>query len=258
MVNTYQTITLSVDDAGIANIEINRPKKLNALNNQVLDEINSALDELDKNSEVKGLLLTGSGEKAFVAGADISELAGLDGPGGKAASEKGQAIFDRIEKLNIPVIAVVDGYALGGGAELAMSAHIRIASSQAVIGLPEVSLGLIPGYGGTQRLSALVGKAKAFEMILNAQPVKAEEALSIGLVNKVADDALDAAHTTFSTILKNGPIAVSKAIQAIRAAGRPGGFDTEASLFGELCETDDFKEGTSAFMEKRKPNFSGK
>ena len=258
MADTYQTITLSVNDAGIANLEINRPEKLNALNNQVLDEINNALDKLDKKSDMKGLLLTGSGEKAFVAGADISELAGLDDPGGKAASEKGQRIFDRIEKLNIPVIAVIDGYALGGGAELAMSAHIRIASSQAVIGLPEVSLGLIPGYGGTQRLSALVGKAKAFEMILTGQPVKAEKALSISLVNKVADDALDEAHTMFSTILKNGPVAVSKAIQAIRVAGTNGGFETEALLFGNLCETDDFNEGTSAFLEKRKPSFSGK
>lgn len=257
MANTYQTITLSVDDSGIANIEINRPKKLNALNNQVLDEINTALDELNKNSDVKGLLLTGSGEKAFVAGADISELADLDGPGGKAASEKGQQVFDRIEKLSLPVIAVVDGYALGGGAELAMSAHIRIASGKALIGLPEVSLGLIPGYGGTQRLSALVGKAKAFEMILTGQPVKADEAFSIGLVNKVADDAAETARTMFTAILKNGPVAVSKAIQAIRSAGTSGGFETEASLFGELCETEDFKEGTSAFMEKREPNFSG-
>lgn len=258
MSDTYQTITLSVDNTGIANLEINRPKKLNALNDQVLDEINEALDELEKNNDMKALLLTGAGEKAFVAGADISELAELDGAGGKAASEKGQLTFDRIEKLNIPVIAAVDGYALGGGAELAMSAHIRIASPKAVIGLPEVSLGLIPGYGGTQRLSALVGKAKAFEMILSGQPVKADDALSIGLVNKVTDDAADAARSMFSAILKNGPVAVSRAIQAIRAAGTPEGFEVEASLFGNLCETDDFKEGTSAFIEKRKPNFSGK
>lgn len=257
MADTYQTITLSVNDTGIANLEINRPEKLNVLNNQVLDEINNALDELEKRSDVKGLLLTGSGEKAFVAGADISELAGLDGPGGKAASEKGQRIFDRIEKLAFPVIAVVDGYALGGGAELAMAAHIRIASGQALIGLPEVSLGLIPGYGGTQRLSALVGKAKAFEMVLTGQPVTADEAFSIGLVNKVVDDAADAAQSMFTAILNNGPVAVSKAIQAIRAAGSTGGFEAEAAMFGKLCETDDFKEGTSAFMEKRKPSFSG-
>jgi enoyl-CoA hydratase len=258
MADTYQTITLSVDDTGIAHLEINRPKKLNALNNQVLDEINQAIEEIETNKDVKGVLLTGAGEKAFVAGADISELADLDGAGGKAASEKGQQIFERIENLNIPVIAVVDGYALGGGAELAMSAHIRIASPKAVIGLPEVSLGLIPGYGGTQRLSALAGKAKAYEMILTGQPVKADEALKNGLVNKVSDDALEAAQSMFNAILKNGPVALSKAIQAIRAAGTSTGYQTEASLFGELCETDDFKEGTSAFMEKRKPDFTGK
>jgi len=258
MADTYQTITLSVDNAGVAQIEINRPKKLNALNNQVLDELNQAIERVETNSDVKGVLLTGAGEKAFVAGADISELAELDGAGGKSASGKGQAVFDRIESLNIPVIAVVDGYALGGGAELAMAAHIRVASPEAVIGLPEVSLGLIPGYGGTQRLPALVGKAKAYEMILTGQPVKADEALSAGLVNKVTEEPVEAAHALFKAILKNGPLAVSKAIRAIRIAGSSDGFEKEASLFGELCETDDFKEGTSAFMEKRKADFTGK
>jgi len=258
MADTYQTITLSVDNAGVAQIEINRPKKLNALNNQVLDELNQAIERVETNSDVKGVLLTGAGEKAFVAGADISELAELDGTGGKSASGKGQAVFDRIESLNIPVIAVVDGYALGGGAELAMAAHIRVASPEAVIGLPEVSLGLIPGYGGTQRLPALVGKAKAYEMILTGQPVKADEALSAGLVNKVTEEPVEAAHALFKAILKNGPLAVSKAIRAIRIAGSSDGFEKEASLFGELCETDDFKEGTSAFMEKRKADFTGK
>jgi len=258
MPDTYQTITLSVDNAGVAQIEINRPKKLNALNNQVLDELNQAIERVETNSDIKGVLLTGAGEKAFVAGADISELAELDGAGGKSASGKGQAVFDRIESLNIPVIAVVDGYALGGGAELAMAAHIRVASPGAVIGLPEVSLGLIPGYGGTQRLPALVGKAKAYEMILTGQPVKADEALSAGLVNKVTEEPVEAAHALFKAILKNGPLAVSKAIRAIRIAGSSDGFEKEASLFGELCETDDFKEGTSAFMEKRKADFTGK
>lgn len=258
MADTYQTITLSVNDAGIAHLQINRPKKLNALNNQVLEELNKAIERVETSDDINALLLTGAGDKAFVAGADISELADLDGPGGKKASEKGQAIFDRIEKLNKPVIAVIDGYALGGGAELAMAAHIRIASPEAVIGLPEVSLGLIPGYGGTQRLSALAGKAKAYEMILTGQPVDADEALSARLVNNVTAEAENAAYTMLNTILKNGPVALSKAIQAIRSAGSSDGFETEASLFGELCETDDFKEGTSAFMEKRKPNFNGK
>ncbi|WP_340105612.1 enoyl-CoA hydratase/isomerase family protein [Rhodohalobacter sp. 8-1] len=258
MAHTYQTIELKVDDNSIAHLTINRPKKLNALNNQVLDEIDLAIDTIEMDSDVKAILLKGAGDKAFVAGADISELAELDGPGGEEASKKGQTIFDRIEKLDKPVVAVVDGYALGGGAELAMAAHIRVASESAVIGLPEVSLGLIPGYGGTQRLPALVGKAKAFEMILTGQPIKADEALSSGLVNKVTDNAEEAAQSMIHTILKNGPVAVLKALQAIRAAGSPVGFETEATLFGELCETEDFKEGTTAFMEKRKPDFSGK
>lgn len=258
MADSYKTIKLTVDDAGIAHLTINRPKKLNALNNQVFDELDKALDTIESDSKIKALLLTGAGDKAFVAGADISELTELDGPGGEATSKKGQVIFSRIEKLDKPVVAVVDGYALGGGAELAMAAHIRVASEDAVIGLPEVSLGLIPGYGGTQRLPALVGKAKAFEMVLTGQPIKADEALSTGLVNKVTDDAEDAAKSMIHKILKNGPVAVSKALQAIRDAGSPDGFETEASMFGELCETDDFKEGTAAFMEKRKPNFSGK
>jgi enoyl-CoA hydratase len=258
MADAYQTITLTVDDAGIAHLTINRPKKLNALNNQVLDEIDRALGTIETDDNIKALLITGAGEKAFVAGADISELATLDGQNGKAASKKGQGVFARIETLDKPVVAVVDGYALGGGAELAMAAHIRVASPAAVIGLPEASLGLIPGYGGTQRLPALVGKAKAFEMILTGKPVKADEALSIGLVNKLTEEAEEAAQSMIHTILKNGPVAISKALRAIRAAGSSDGFKTEASLFGELCETDDFKEGTAAFMEKRKPDFSGK
>lgn len=258
MAESYQTLELATDDKGIATLTINRPKKLNALNNQVLDELDSALDSIEADSSVTAVLLQGAGEKAFVAGADIGELANLDGEAGRAASEKGQRIFNRIEQSGKPVIAVIDGYALGGGAELAMAAHIRIASPAAVVGLPEVSLGLIPGYGGTQRLSSLVGKAKAFEMILTGKPVKADEALRIGLVNRVSEDAADEAKSILNTILKNGPVAVSKAIEAIRTSGTPEGFAKEAELFGSLCETEDFKEGTSAFMEKRKPDFKGK
>jgi enoyl-CoA hydratase len=258
MADAYQTITLTVDNAGIAHLTINRPEKLNALNNRVLDDIDLALGAIETDDSINALMITGAGEKAFVAGADISELATLDREGGEAASKKGQGVFARIEKLDKPVVAVVDGYALGGGAELAMAAHIRVASPAAVVGLPEVSLGLIPGYGGTQRLPALVGKAKAFEMILTGQPVKADEALSIGLVNKVTEKAEEEAVLMIKAMLKNGPVAVSKALRAIRVAGSSDGFNIEASLFGELCETDDFKEGTTAFMEKRKPEFSGK
>lgn len=258
MADSYNTISLETDENGVAHLTINRPKKLNALNNEVLDELEKALDSIAENDTVKAVLMSGAGDKAFVAGADISELAGLDEKGGTEASERGQQIFSKLESLPKPAIAVVDGYALGGGAELAMAAHIRIASESAVIGLPEVSLGLIPGYGGTQRLPILVGKAKAFEMILTGKPVKADQALSIGLVNQVADDPHDKGLSLIHTILKNGPVAVTRALQAIHAAGSSNGFETEASLFGELCGTEDAKEGTSAFMEKRSPEFKGK
>lgn len=258
MADTYNTISLETDESGVAHLTINRPKKLNALNNEVLDELETAIDLVEKDDSVKALLLSGAGDKAFVAGADISELADLDEKGGTEASERGQRIFGKLESLPKAVIAVVDGYALGGGAELAMAAHIRIASENAVIGLPEVSLGLIPGYGGTQRLPMLVGKAKAFEMILTGKPVKADEALSIGLVNQVADNPHETALSMIQTILKNGPVAITRALQAVHAAGSSNGFETEASLFGELCGTEDAKEGTHAFMEKRKPEFKGK
>lgn len=257
MSTTYETIDLQVEDTGIARLTVNRPEKLNALNNRVLDEIDSALDTLEANDSVRAVLLTGAGEKAFVAGADIGELRELDGKSGRKASEKGQRIFNRIEKLNKPVVSVVDGYALGGGAELAMAAHMRIASPKAVIGLPEVTLGLIPGYGGTQRLAKLAGPAKAYEMVLTGEPVKADEAREIGLVNRVSERAEEEARALLSKILKNGPLAVQKALEAIRSAGLADGFATEAKLFGELCETDDFKEGTSAFLEKRKAAFTG-
>ena len=258
MADSYNTISLEIDESGVAHLTINRPKKLNALNNEVLDELEKALDAIAENDAVKAVLLSGAGDKAFVAGADISELADLDEKGGTEASKRGQRIFGKLESLPKPAVALIDGYALGGGAELAMSAHIRIASGSAVIGLPEVSLGLIPGYGGTQRLPKLVGKAKALEMILTGKPVKADEALSIGLVNQVADDPKEKAMSMIHTILKNGPVATTRALQAVHAAGNPNGFETEASLFGELCGTEDAKEGTRAFMEKRKPDFKGK
>ena len=259
MSDTYETIDLSTAENGIATLTINRPKKLNALNNDVLNELDSAFTEISDNDVIRGVVLKGAGDKAFVAGADISELAGLNKKSGEAASEKGQRIFMKIEECPKPVIAVVDGYALGGGAELALSAHIRIATPNAVFGLPEVSLGLIPGYGGTQRLTKLVGKAKAFEMILTGGQTKADEALKLGLVNHVEDEnAEEAAVILLKKILKNAPLAIEKAIKAINAAGKSEGYKTEAALFGELCETDDFKEGTSAFLEKRKAEFSGK
>src|SRR6056297_861475 len=183
MDQSYETLLLDVDESGICTLTINRPDKLNALNSKVLDELDEAVDAIRENYKVNALIITGAGEKAFVAGADIKELSSLDPVSGEKVSEKGQRIFQKIEDLTIPVIAAVKGYALGGGCELAMACHLRIASDNAALGLPEVSLGLIPGYGGTQRLTRLAGRAKALEYIMTGRQVKADEAFEIGLVN---------------------------------------------------------------------------
>jgi len=250
-------------EASICVITINRPDKLNALNNAVLHELEEALHQLYEDNEVKGIILTGSGEKAFVAGADIAELATLDEAGGKAAAKNGQRIFDIIETAPKPIIAVVNGYALGGGTELALACHIRIITANAVFGLPEVSLGLIPGYGGTQRLIKLTGKGKALELILTGRMVKSDEAIALGLGNSLhptKSEALDAAKFMLATMFKHGPLALRAAIQAVVASeiNREEGYLAEAKLFGALCGTSDFKEGTGAFLEKRKPAFTGK
>lgn len=259
MNQSFETLLLETDDSGICVLTINRPDKLNALNQQVLDELDKAITSIKTDSSIKGLIITGSGDKAFVAGADIKELSSLNPETGEKISAKGQAIFQQIEDLTIPVIAAVNGYALGGGCELAMACHIRIASQNAVMGLPEVSLGLIPGYGGTQRLTQLVGKAKALELIMTGRFAKAEEALEIRLVNKIADNSvLEEAESMLQSILKQGPVAIKNAIIAINNSGSENGFESEAKLFGDLCGTADFKEGTEAFLEKRKPEFSGK
>lgn len=257
--SSYQTITYELQENSIALLTINRPDKLNALNNDVLDELSAAISETENDNSVKALIITGAGEKAFVAGADIKELANLDAQTGEKLSLLGQEIFASIENCSKPVVAVVNGYALGGGAELAMACHIRIATPNAVFGLPEVSLGLIPGYGGTQRLTHLVGKARAFEFVLTGKQIKANEALRIGLVNKVSEnDAIDEAKDLLGIIMKKGPVAVSRAISAINASFGGDGYKKEAELFGSLCETEDFKEGTSAFLEKRKAEFKGR
>lgn len=258
MSNSYKTISFELNDRGIVRLTINRPEKLNALNNQVLNELTEAFKEIQINNDIKGVILTGSGDKAFVAGADIKELADLDERSGKMASQKGQQIFQSIEDTRKPVIALVNGYALGGGAELAMACHLRIATPNAVFGLPEVGLGLIPGYGGTQRLTHIVGKARALEMILTGKQIKANQALEMGLVNMVSEDAEDEAQSLMNKILQNGPIAVGKAITAVYHSDDSKGYQVEADLFGLLCNTEDFKEGTSAFLEKRKPEFKGK
>lgn len=259
MADSFEALVVSRTDTGIAEITIHRPDQMNALNDQVFRELSLVLDELESDRELKGVIITGSGEKAFVAGADIKEFADFDASRARELSLRGQKVFQRIEDLPVPVIAAVNGYALGGGCELAMACHIRIASSNAALGLPEVSLGLIPGYGGTQRLSRLTGTAKALELTLSGQFVKAEEAQRIGLVNAVSEgSALDEARSLMGKISTQGPLAVRSVLQAVLKEGDADGFEHEAELFSALFETEDFREGTSAFMEKRKPSFSGK
>jgi len=250
-------------EKGIATIFINRPSKLNALNKATIQELHETLQKTDANPDVKVIILTGSGEKAFVAGADIAEFAHFSAEEGAQLAAKGQEIlFDFIENMKTPVIAAINGFALGGGLELAMACHIRIASDNAKMGLPETSLGVIPGYGGTQRLPQLVGKGRAMEMILTAGMIDAETAKTYGLVNHVVPQAdLFATYMTIATrIMKNSPIAISKAIEAVNSNFTSGinGFDVEIKAFGECFATDDFKEGTRAFLEKRKAEFKGK
>jgi enoyl-CoA hydratase len=261
MSQTYQTLSIETADDGIAVLTVNRPDKLNALNADVMAELEGAMLKLRNTASVKGIIITGSGEKAFVAGADIKELRDLNNFTGTMLSERGQHIFSSIEQSPKPVVAYVNGYALGGGCELAMACHLRVASETARFGLPEVTLGLIPGYGGSQRLVQLVGKGRAMEMILTGLPVKADTALQFGLVNKVvpATDGLAAARELLATIMQRGPVAVSKAIEVVNAAfDKPGnGYKTEAEAFGALCGTRDFQEGTAAFLEKRAPAFNG-
>ena len=248
---------------GILTITIQRPQALNALNAGVIAALADAIDVAQTDGEVRTIVLTGSGDKAFVAGADIKEFADFSGKEGKALAKQGQEIlFNRIERSAKPVIAAVNGFALGGGLELALACHIRIASDNARMGLPEVSLGVIPGYGGTQRLPQIVGKGKALEMILSAKMIGAEEAASCGLVNAVVplELLLETASKMARSIMKNSPKAVSTAIQAVLSGYEDGinGFDAEINCFGASFETEDFKEGTQAFIEKRKPKFSGK
>ncbi|WP_461449283.1 enoyl-CoA hydratase-related protein [Mucilaginibacter sp.] len=244
-------------------IFINRENKLNALNKATLSELHVALTDAFADAGVGGLIITGAGQKAFVAGADISEFASFNAAAGRHLAEEGQTkVFDLIENATKPVIAAVNGFALGGGLELAMACHIRIASDNAKMGLPEVTLGLIPGYGGTQRLTRLVGKGKAFEMILTADMIYASEALQIGLVNHVVspDSLLNKAEEILNKILLRAPLALASAIRAINAADHPGidGFATEIDEFGKCFGTEDLKEGVSAFLEKRKAEFYGK
>lgn len=248
---------------GILTITINRPSKLNALNKDTIEELHLAFKDAEANDEVKVIILTGSGEKAFVAGADISEFSDFTAEEGKELAAQGQAkLFDAVANFPKPVIAAINGFALGGGLELAMAAHFRVASENAKMGLPEVSLGVIPGYGGTQRLPQLVGKGRAMEMIMTAGMVDASQALQYNLVNHVTtqEELIEFTEKIAKKIAGNSLVAIGGAIKAVNASYEDGvnGFDIEIEEFGNSFGTEDFKEGTSAFLNKRKANFPGK
>jgi len=248
---------------GIATVTINRPTKLNALNKLTTEELHEALVQIEMQETIKVVILTGSGEKAFVAGADISEFAHFSvNDGGRLAAKGQEMVFDFIENFSKPVIAAVNGFALGGGLELAMACHFRMASDNAKMGLPEVSLGVIPGYGGTQRLPQLVGKGKAMELIMTAGMISADEALNCGLVNHVTtpEDLLPLTQKIAHKIMRNSLVAIRGAIKAVNACYTDGvnGYETEVEAFGNCFGTEDFKEGTTAFLEKRKADFPGR
>ena len=248
-------------DGKTAIITINRPESLNALNHKTIQELSNAFENLNNDSSVRVIILTGSGEKSFVAGADIKEFADFGTNEAENLARNGQqTLFNKIENLGKPVIAAVNGFALGGGLELAMACHIRYASENAKLGLPEVTLGLIPGYGGTQRLPQLVGKGLANEIIFSAKMISAERAKEIGLVNDVfsSEELLPKTKELASLIARNSPMGISKAIAAVNLAGTKEGFEREINSFGELFEMEDKKEGVAAFLEKRKPAFLGK
>ena len=253
----YTTIKTSLEN-NIFTIVINRPDKLNALNKIVFQELDDVMNTVENDKNIKGVIITGEGPKAFVAGADISEFLEIADDDAAFLSSNGQRIFFKIENCSKPVIAAVNGFALGGGCELAMACHFRIASQNAKFGQPEVNLGLIPGYGGTQRLSLLIGKGKAMELILTGNMIGAEEAKELGLVNHVttSEELMNKTRNILEGILSKSPVAVAKSIAAINAFDHTkAGFDNEVRLFGEAFSSEDKKEGAAAFLEKRKPVF---
>ena len=258
----YNNIIVETEES-IAVLTINRPNQLNALNSETIAELGKAFKNLEADNDTKAIIITGSGEKAFVAGADIKEFYQFDVAQGKELSAKGhQSLFNLVENLNTPVIGAINGFALGGGLELAMSCHFRLASENAKLGLPEVTLGVIPGYGGTQRLAHLVGKGRAMEMIMTAKMISANDAMNYGLVNQVTsqEELMSNCKKIALKIVKNSPVAIAGAIRAVNAGYTDGinGYETEIEEFGKCFGTEDFKEGTTAFIEKRKAEFPGK
>jgi len=256
----YQTVLTNLEN-GIFTITINRPEKLNALNKAVLDELEKIMQTVYDDKAIKAVIITGQGNKAFVAGADIAEFMEVSDDGGEELARKGQQIFFKIENCTKPVVAAVNGFALGGGCELAMSCHFRLASDNAKFGQPEVNLGLIPGYGGTQRLTMLVGKGKAMEMMMTGNMIDADEAKELGLVNHVTsvENLFEKTREIIKLILTKSPVAISKVIAAVNASfdNSTNSFEKEVRLFGEAFSSQDKKEGTAAFIEKRKPLFTG-
>jgi enoyl-CoA hydratase len=249
--------------SSVLTVIVSRPDALNALNNEVLDGLHKIIQEAYQDPTIGGIILSGDGEKAFVAGADIKELSALDKEQAFALATKGQILFKMIENCPKPVIAAVNGFALGGGCELAMACHVRLATTNAKFGQPEVNLGIIPGYGGTQRLTQLVGRGKALELILTGDLISAEEAKSLGLVNHVVatrDELIALAQKMIGKIISKGPVAVANVIKAVNAGFdfERSGYHAEATLFAECATTQDFKEGTTAFIEKRQAKFTGK
>lgn len=257
----FNHLTFAVENS-VATITINREDKLNALNVATIDELQEAVRTIYDSPEIKAGIITGKGSKAFVAGADISEIAALNELNSRKFAENGQEVFRMIEECPKPMIAAVNGYALGGGCELAMACHLRVAVQTAKFGQPEVNLGIIPGYGGTQRLCQLIGKSKALELMLTADIIGAEQALALGLVNHVSETQealMEKCHEILTKILSKAPKAIEMVINCVNAAYKTGqnGYQTEANSFANCCLSNDFKEGTSAFLEKRPPNFTG-
>jgi enoyl-CoA hydratase len=257
----HQTLLTSLEN-NVLTVTINRPDKLNALNKDVFTDLNTVLDEIENNPEIRSVIITGAGQKAFVAGADISEFGGYNKEEAMALARRGQVIFSRIENCRKPIVAAVNGFALGGGCELSMACHFRIASENAKFGQPEVNLGLIPGYGGTQRLVQLIGKGRAIELLISANMIDANIALQYGLINYVVkqEELLLKARSVLETINTKAPLAIASCIKAANAVFDEtlNGFDLEVTEFGNCFDTEDMKEGTSAFLEKRKANFKGK